>query len=458
MSNQFRFNISEPFKSGIDFFGLPIQIITASSSITIEGATLTLAEEILYASTNISSSSILVVNANKDSYATSSISGSVTASISAKEIVYASSSIQIDGATVVVAFETLFDNSSISITSDLQASAYKIAYGSSTIVCDGATLTLAQEIQYASASLSGDISLSTSGTGIYYGMIDEGIGVSGGDITIDATKIAYANSSIVCDGATIVVGLEEVYAKCTISSTSSLSVSAYEIQYINPNISGNADVTSGSEADRYASSTISGDVSTVVTGTRMQFGSSVVISIASSVVVGREIVYAKINISGPKASILATAIQFAVSDVIDDSFFKTLYLLDGKPLTNHGRTTSTDINQVFIENRNWNAQKSRYYKKVSTAGRRSFNLSWSNVPNSRYDTVDYRYARDYIKKLAEDPDVHTLTILNDNSNGTTPYTETNYNVYIRDYSETLVRRDISNDIYLWECNLSLEEA
>jgi hypothetical protein len=42
--------------------------------------------------------------------------------------------------------------------------------------------------------------------------------------------------------------------------------------------------------------------------------------------------------------------------------------------------------------------------------------------------------------------------------GTTPYSETSYNVLVKDYSETLIRRDIPNDVYFWDCSMSLEEV
>lgn len=158
------------------------------------------------------------------------------------------------------------------------------------------------------------------------------------------------------------------------------------------------------------------------------------------------------------SSVLATAIKFAVNDVPDTSSYRTLFVLDNKPLTNHGRTLTSDQSMVFIENKNWNNLKSRYYKRTSSAGRTSFNLSWTFLPNSRYDTVDRRYARDFIKELAADPDIHVLKVINNDSNSSTPYTETSYNVFIRDYSETLVRRDLQNDVYYWDCNLTLEEA
>jgi hypothetical protein len=73
-------------------------------------------------------------------------------------------------------------------------------------------------------------------------------------------------------------------------------------------------------------------------------------------------------------------------------------------------------------------------------------------------TVDTRHGRDYIASISEDPSVHVLKVINQDQNGLTPYTETSYNVFVRSYSETLLRRDLSNGVYYFDCNLTLEEA
>ena len=73
-------------------------------------------------------------------------------------------------------------------------------------------------------------------------------------------------------------------------------------------------------------------------------------------------------------------------------------------------------------------------------------------------TVDTRHGRDYIASISEDPDVHVLKVINQDQNGLTPYTETSYNVFVRSYSETLLRRDLADGVYYFDCNLTLEEA
>lgn len=143
---------------------------------------------------------------------------------------------------------------------------------------------------------------------------------------------------------------------------------------------------------------------------------------------------------------------------IDDTSIRTLFTLDGKPLTNHNRKFESSISPLFIENKNWNNRSNRYYKRATSSGRRTFSLSWTMLPNSLEDTVDQRHGRDFLNSIAEDPDSHVLKVLNQDENGLTAYTETSYTVFVRSYSETLVRRYIDQGVYLYDCNISLEEV
>lgn len=156
-------------------------------------------------------------------------------------------------------------------------------------------------------------------------------------------------------------------------------------------------------------------------------------------------------------SIVNPPIRFS-PNYIDETSIRTLLILDGKPLTNHQRELDISLSPVFIENVNWNNRKARYYKRASSSGRKTFTLKWGNLPNAMEDTVDSRHGRDYLFSIAEDPDVHELKIVNQDENGLTPYTETTYAVFVKDYNETLTRRYISEGVYLYECNLVLEEA
>jgi len=171
----------------------------------------------------------------------------------------------------------------------------------------------------------------------------------------------------------------------------------------------------------------------------------------------KEIILANISILIRSQSNINNPVRFSPS-FIDYSSIRTFLILDDKPLTNHNREFDVSIAPSFIENKNWNNRKNRYYKRASESGRKTFSLSWKFLPNFMTQTVDTRHGRDYIASISEDPDVHVLKVINQDQDGLTPYTETSYNVFVRSYSETLLRRDLSNGVYYFDCNLTLEEA
>lgn len=169
------------------------------------------------------------------------------------------------------------------------------------------------------------------------------------------------------------------------------------------------------------------------------------------------IAFVRQNIAFTSRLTINPPIRFSPS-YIDDSSIRTFLILDGKPLTNHNRQFESSLSQLHIENINWNNQKNRYYKRTDSSGRKTFNISWSMLPNAMVDTVDSRHGRDFLSSVAEDPDIHELKIVNQDENGLTAYSETTYAVFVRSYSETLVRRYISQGVYLYDCSLTLEEA
>lgn len=181
------------------------------------------------------------------------------------------------------------------------------------------------------------------------------------------------------------------------------------------------------------------------------------IDITSQVFAGKVIHNASTVVSSVSSVLVRQPIIFNPSGV-DTGMIRTLVLIDGKPITNHNRLISQNISLSVVDNSNWNAQRGRYYKKSSKAGREQFNLSWRFLPNFREKTVDQGYARDYLASIASDPDVHTLKIINQDESGTTPYTEESYTVFVRSYDESLVRRDLSDGVYYFDCQLALEEV
>lgn len=169
------------------------------------------------------------------------------------------------------------------------------------------------------------------------------------------------------------------------------------------------------------------------------------------------IITTTVEITSNSNVLINSPILFSSSG-IDAGLIRTMFVLDNKPLTNHGRKFDENLSFIYVENINWNNKKFRYYKRSASAGRKTFNLNWTMVPGSRENTVDQRYGRDFMRSISEDPDVHILKIINMDESGTTAYTETQFNVFIRSYSETLIRRDIDNNVYYYDCSMTLEEA
>jgi hypothetical protein len=80
------------------------------------------------------------------------------------------------------------------------------------------------------------------------------------------------------------------------------------------------------------------------------------------------------------------------------------------------------------------------------------------LPGKRDNTVDLNAGRDVVKALSSDPRSHILNVRNLDTNGLTIHTNEEYNVLVMDYSETLIRRDLNNNEYYWNCSLSLQEV
>lgn len=324
-------------------------------------------------------------------------------------------------------------------------------------------------------AVSGDLSVSASGTRIR--CITPSINITS-DLLISGTeyqyervdihvytnvttigkKIAFASSASSIDLSLSPLSMKVAKAATSISSTASISVSAIEIQKAQSVTSGNLSTAIVGKSIKKAATSISASLTASGIGTEIIKAAVSINGMLTKVTVVKEINFATASISALTPSLFVNLIRFRANGTIDTSNYQTLFVIDDSPLTNQGRTFSSDLSQVVVENKNWNNQKSRYYKRSGSAGRKTFTLAWTYLPNSRQDTVDRRHARDFLKSIANDPDVHTLKMINDDSDHTTPYTETEYQVFIKDYSETLLRRDLINGVYYWDCNMTLEEV
>jgi hypothetical protein len=301
------------------------------------------------------------------------------------------------------------------------------------------------------------------------------------DSSVSAHKIVFADVVLSGLSVTATVATERQDALVTVSANTTVAVTMMKFSYSESSqsasvnvaqtvtriaesavsLSSSADITAASVKFANSAAVVSASASLTSVGTKISQAISALSSSLQLTVAGK-ISLATIQIVLQEVGALAiqTPIVFAqnVASGIDASIYRTLVLLDGKPLTIHNRKLDMGVDQIFTETVNWNNRKTRYYKSSSRAGRRTFSMSWSWLPNSINYTVDGNSGRDFIKRVAEDPRHHVLKIINMDETGTTPYSETSYNVLVKDYSETLIRRDIPNDVYFWDCSMSLEEV
>lgn len=329
----------------------------------------------------------------------------------------------------------------------------------------------------SSATLSIESSLLVSVTKIIH--IASAIDGSA-DTSASAIKIAYAQANLAVDGATVVVGRERHDALVTVSAEANVSITITKIAFASTSVSGDASLSASGTEIVLASSTLSGSADTSASMSKTAFAAAALSSsvdmttfatsvklIASSMsgsvnlsVMGKIVlVTARLTILS-NTSITAQALRFSTGITADSGLIRSLLLINGKALTNQTRTLDISAAPIYVENINWAGDTSRYYKNSSSGGgaKRTFNVRWSFIPNFQSKTVDLRESRDYIRTIANDPDVHTLTIINQDESGLTPYTEENINVFVTNFSESLIRRDLIDGVYYFDCTLALEEV
>ena len=340
------------------------------------------------------------------------------------------------GVDFYFADQTQFGLIAISADVTIQVTSMKIAYGAISITADAALIANSYKFAYAQANISDILSTTlTLGTKIQPLLVPIDIVSS---LSVVGTKIAYASATVDCATSVTTTGTKLASAAVAISSDASVATIAIKLSYSASDIS------------------ISSILSAI--STRIAFASAAIYSDVILTIVGK-ISLATIRIAIQNmGSISAQAIKFAVNGIVDSSIIRTFMLIDDKPITNHNRKFESALEPIFVENKNWTNSRSRYYKSSARSGRKTFSLSWSWLPNSPEFTVDGKRGRDYIKEIASDPSHHVLKIVNLDESGATPPTETSYNVLVKDYNETLTRRDLSNDVYFWDCSMTLEEV
>jgi hypothetical protein len=326
----------------------------------------------------------------------------------------------------------------INASGNVVVNAIKIAYGTAIIQIDSNTTTNITKIAFAQANLDNLITVDLQ---YVYERQDALVSISAeANVVINITKIAFAASSILIDSNATTNATKIAFAAASLSAEATVAASSFKIAPVEIQVSAETTVTTTAIKIAYAAALFSSQV-TVNTGAK--------ISLATI----------RINVLN-NTSINTQLIRFSNAITADDTLIRALLLLDNKPITNQNRQLIVAANPIFIENENWAGNISRYYKNstANAGAKRVFNLNWNLIPGEATDTVDIREARNFLKDIADDADSHTLTIINQDENGITPYTEENITVLITGYSETLIRRYISDNIYLFQCSMTLEEV
>ncbi len=330
----------------------------------------------------------------------------------------AASELTIESNVVVLSRKIAFSQIAIDSNSSVQTNAFRIIHAVINLAVDGAVVTVGRERQDALVNVSANATMA-----------------------VNFIKIAHSASALSSSSTLSQAVTKIANGASALSASANISAVSFKIASAVANLSASAGLSS---------------LATKITKAASVLTSSLHLSIAGDI----SLATIRIVLQEVGALAVKTPIVFAqnVASGIDSSIYRTLILLDGKPLTIHNRKIDMGVDQIFTETVNWNNRKTRYYKSNARAGRRIFNMSWSWLPNSVNYTVDGNSGRDFIKNIAEDPRHHILKIINIDETGATPYTETSYNVLVKDYNETLIRRDIPNDVYFWDCAMSLEEV
>jgi hypothetical protein len=124
--------------------------------------------------------------------------------------------------------------------------------------------------------------------------------------------------------------------------------------------------------------------------------------------------------------------------------------LNGTEITEQGRTISDSVSVSSSEVELDAGITKRYIK----TNKRRFSFKWEWLPTIKEDTIDNREARNWLKNL-------TLTtrgkVLMNIQLSPVDASESFY-VYITDYSEDLIRRDVQRACDYYSVSLSVEEA
>lgn len=407
------------------------------------------ARSIIDISSNVSTS------IQKIAFVSSSISITSDSSSVVRKVIDIQPDFQGDVATFIVSLQIADAILYVDIQSDLTVSATKVALASSSLSSTASISVVTKETLLSLSAISIDSSLLVSGTRIK--LADASL-TSSVEINSVGTRLATIDNSLDVNVDVASSALEVLNANiANVSGSVNSSALATKIAYASAQISVESDVEVSSLKFSSAVSTIQAGSNTGFVIRKITFAQVESIQEAIVFAIASAEFFAKISINIDSRLLVAGMTAFNANRQGEDvRNARTLLVIDDKPLSEHNRKLTSTIIRSFAENRNWSSNRSRYYR---TAGaRRTFSINWTFLPGEREDTADLRFGRNKIQSIASDPDIHQLKILNFDTDGETPYSEDTYEVIVTNYSENLIRRDISNGVYLWDCSLELEEV
>lgn len=404
--------------------------------------------------TVISGSVSVDVSVQEILLADAAVSGNVDFTATVREVVDAQSSISGGVVVASVSIEVLNILSLMSISSDVTVDSLKLATASSTINVTSDSSSTAKEVLLASSSLSSDISMSVTGR---KGQLVSSTSSVTSSTVVSGTSVALGSASINVDSNLSAGALEILLAQFAADVSAEVDVVSVKVSKADASldISSSVSVSAIKFAAAQSSVEILSNFVSVIRQVRLAAANLDQTAFVFAVV--SETLLANISIGISSRFLIAGATCFNASRSGEDVRTpRTLIVIDDLPLSEHNRKMTSGVVRSFVENVNWESSKNRYYKNSS--GRRTFDISWSYLPGERDDTADLRFGRNKIQSIASDPDVHTVKILNFDTDGENPYSEDSYTVMVTGYSENLIRRDVSNGVYLWDCQLQLEEV
>jgi hypothetical protein len=276
------------------------------------------------------------------------------------------------------------------------------------------------------------------------------------NLTSVSAKIHEALSSIDILSVSLSIAIEIALLSVNVEIDSSLASSAIKVTSAGASLSSDISSQFSARKIKAASASPTIELSLIAAGVRAQLISSEIM-IESEYGIRFVTTYGLKPNLGIDASVkIYDLIRFTTGSRYPGSIVPLIYL-DGMPLTEQNRKYDTTISPIFVENKNWNNTKSRYYKRDDN-GRMTFKLTWSWLPNDRENTIDNGFARDYIKDLANDLDSHVLKVVEYGENPEDIFNEEEYTVFITNYTEDLIRRDLVSGAYFWDCSLDLEQV